>query len=339
LVDYHAALGVERVDLLAGGAPCQPFSLGGRHRGDGDGRNMFPEVFRAIRALRPKIVLLENVRGLRRRSFAPYFAYILRQLELPHIAPGVGEDWFEHDRRLLRERAAGSDEGTDERYAVQERLLTSADFGAPQKRERVIMVATRRDLPITFAFPSADHSEDRLLFEQYVSGAYWDRHGLAPRPVPDALVRRVGRLAEAPPMGRAWRTLREAIAGLPDPIDGRPAAGCDFHIGIPGARLYPGHTGCVLDAPSKTIKAGGHGNPGGEHIVIRDDGTFRYLTVRECARVQAFPDAYHFVGSRTEAMRQIGNAVPVSLGAAVARSVRSALDGATAPDTGAVAIG
>lgn len=326
--DYHRSLGVERVDLLAGGAPCQPFSLGGKHRGNGDGRNMFPEVFRAVRALRPKIVLLENVRGLRRQSFKPYFEYILRQLEMPHIALADGEEWFDHDRRLQGERDAPHDVFTDERYHVQERLLNSADFGAPQKRERVIMVATRRDLSITFAYPSGAYSEDRLLYEQYVTGDYWDRHNLAPRPIPEGLEGRVRRLSLSPPAGSAWRTLRDAIGGMPEPVDDRPADGFDFHIGIPGARLYAGHTGCVLDKPSKTIKAGDHGNPGGEHIVIRDDGTFRYLTVRECARVQAFPDAYRFAGTRTEAMRQIGNAVPVALGEAVAHSARSALDGA-----------
>lgn len=60
----------DTVRLLAAGAPCQPFSLGGKHRAQHDGRNLFPEVLRAIRSLRPQAVLLENVRGGPRRQGA-----------------------------------------------------------------------------------------------------------------------------------------------------------------------------------------------------------------------------------------------------------------------------
>lgn len=112
---------------------------------------------------------------------------------------------------------------------------------------------------------------------------------------------------------------------LPEPFDGIPSSDWTFHIGIPGARLYKGHTGNALDKPAKTIKAGDHGNPGGEHVMLKDDGSIRYLTVRECARVQTFPDAYQFNGSRTEAMRQIGNAVPVSLAKTLTCSIREVL--------------
>ena len=65
------------IDLLAGGAPCQPFSLGGKHAGDADSRNIFPQVFRAVRELHPQAFLLENVKGLTREGFRPYFDYIV----------------------------------------------------------------------------------------------------------------------------------------------------------------------------------------------------------------------------------------------------------------------
>jgi DNA (cytosine-5)-methyltransferase 1 len=92
-----------------------------------------------------------------------------------------------------------------------------------------------------------------------------------------------------------------------------------------GAKQYVGHTGSLLDEPSKTIKAGGHGVPGGENMIVLDDGSVRYYTVREAARIQTFPDDYFFPCSWTESMRQIGNAVPVKLGALVADSVRRTL--------------
>lgn len=311
--------------LLAAGAPCQPFSLGGKHAGNGDKRNMFPQVFEAVRDLRPKAIMLENVRGLRRQSFRPYFEYILLQIELPHVRPGDGEDWEDHKARLLAAHEALELHDPSETYQVREAVLNSADYGTPQRRERVLIVAFRRELHVTWEFPTGGYSEDRLLYEQYVTEEYWARHGVPAREVPDKIRKRVQRLEAHPPEGLPWRTLRDAITGMPEPVNGVPADGWDFHIGIPNARVYPGHTGNDLDKPSKTIKAGDHGNPGGEHILIRDDGTIRYMTARECARVQDFPDRYQFAGSRTEAMRQIGNAVPVRLAEALARSIRSAL--------------
>lgn len=311
----------DTIDLLAGGAPCQPFSLGGKHRGDEDGRNMFPEVFRAVRALRPKAILLENVRGLTRQSFRPYFYYILKQLTHPYEPPRENEGWMTHFVRL---RSLPHLNLADE-YDVHWRLVNSADYGVPQKRERVFMVAFRRDLGIEWDFPSPSHNEDALLHEQYVTGEYWERRGIPPREPNPRLLKRINCLRYAPLHDAPWRTLRDAVVGLPEPIHGVPTSEWTFHIGIPGARLYKGHTGNDLDKPAKTIKAGDHGNPGGEHIILKDDGSIRYMTVRECARLQAFPDAYHFSGSRTEAMRQIGNAVPVLLAETLASSVREAL--------------
>ena len=90
-------------------------------------------------------------------------------------------------------------------------------------------------------------------------------------------------------------------------------------------RAYPGHTGSELDKPSKTIKAGVHGVPGGENMIRYPDGSLRYMTVREAARVQTFPDGYEFCGAWSEGMRQIGNAVPVELARVVAASVACAL--------------
>jgi len=76
-----------------------------------------------------------------------------------------------------------------------------------------------------------------------------------------------------------------------------------------------------MDEPAKALKAGVHGVPGGENMLAMPDGQVRYFTVRESARVQTFPDQYVFCGAWTEAMRQLGNAVPVKLAHAVASSV------------------
>ena len=118
--------------------------------------------------------------------------------------------------------------------------------------------------------------------------------------------------------------MRDAISDLSDPERGGSDAFAN-HIFNPGARQYKGHTGSPLDEPAKTLKAGDHGVPGGENMLTRVDGSVRYFTVREAARLQTFPDDYIFRGAWTEAMRQLGNAVPVRLAETVARSVAEKL--------------
>jgi DNA (cytosine-5)-methyltransferase 1 len=85
------------------------------------------------------------------------------------------------------------------------------------------------------------------------------------------------------------------------------------HVLQKGARSYPGHTGSPIDEPAKALKAGVHGVPGGENMLLRPGGSVRYFTVREAARIQTFPDRYSLHGPWSEAMRQLGNAVPVML--------------------------
>jgi DNA (cytosine-5)-methyltransferase 1 len=120
--------------------------------------------------------------------------------------------------------------------------------------------------------------------------------------------------------------VRDALEGLPDP-EAHPKLATAFsnHRFQPGARSYKGHTGSPLDEPAKTLKAGDHGVPGGENMLLRPDGSVRYFSVRESARLQTFPDEFLFHGSWTETMRQLGNAVPVELAALVAASVHSQL--------------
>ena len=329
-VDFAELTG--RVDVVAGGVPCQPWSLGGAHRGWEDPRNLWPELFRCVRETRPKAVLAENVRGLLRPSFQPYYSYILRELALPFERRVEGEDWRDHDRRLAksldRDRADPA-----ERYDVWCLPVNAADYGVPQIRQRVFVAAFRRDLGLTGWLPPAPtHAESALLADQ-ASGAYWERHG-----VPFALRTNTQRAAPRPPLRigaqskaplAPWRTVRDAIADLPEPPepfqDRVEHPDWLHHYGWPGARVYRGHTPNELDRPAKTVKAGVHGVPGGESVLRRDDGSVRYLTVREVARIMTFPDDWWLAGPRGEQMRQLGNAVPVALGEAMAAAVRTAL--------------
>ena len=205
-------------------------------------------------------------------------------------------------------------------------MLNAADYGVPQRRERVVFVGFRDDLGIEWSFPKETHSIDALLWEQFRSGAYSDRHGAhLSMHVDERLKARAMRLAERPSLS-AWRTVRDALSDIPDP-EHAPKAARQFHNHRfqPGARSYPGHTGSPLDLPAKTLKAGVHGVPGGENMLLRPDGSVRYFTVRESARLQTFPDSYRLHGSWSESMRQLGNAVPVELARVIGAGVSARL--------------
>lgn len=170
-------------------------------------------------------------------------------------------------------------------YDVHTLQLNAKNYGVPQECKRLLLVGFRRDLNITWKFEYQQH---------------WGP-------------------------GNKLLTLRDAIGDLPDPRD-QEAGQYLHHIYVPGAREYRGHTPNVLDRPAKTLKAGVHGMPGGEGVVELDpvglnNGEIRYLTVRELARIQTFPDDYRFCGSRSSQVKQIGNAVPVKLAEYVAKSV------------------
>lgn len=312
----------EGLDLLAGGPPCQPFSIGGKHKANTDTRDMFPATVNIIRMLKPKAFIVENVKGLTRSSFANYFSYIQLQLEFPEVPPRKEESWMEHLSRLQAEKTSGHRKGAGLTYNVVPTLVNAANYGVPQKRERVFLVGFRDDLGVEWSFPKPTHSYEALLFDQWVSGSYWDRHKLKRPAVPSRLKAKIDRMRESNevPSLLAWRTVRDAISDLPAPtLSGSKTV--PNHVLQPGARSYPGHTGSPLDLPAKTLKAGDHGVPGGENMLVKSNGEVRYFSVRESARIQTFPDGFIFHGSWTETMRQLGNAVPVLLARQVASSV------------------
>ena len=326
-VDYGSI--EEKIDLIAGGPPCQPFSLGGKHNAHLDERDMFPEAIRAIRELRPKYFLFENVKGLLRKSFAEYFGYILIRLRNPFETNNRGESWQKHLARLTSLENTRGAQGSSSAYEVSFQLVDAANHGVPQHRHRIVIVGVRKDLGFTFKFPRASHSAESLLIDKYVSGKYWDKVGLAAEEDHfsyKALEKRIARLRDRPEFSfcrlKPHVTVQEAIGDLPFPL-AEGSDQIDNHQLRLGAKPYPGHTGSLLHFPSKAIKAGVHGVPGGENMIAYADGSYRYYTTREAARVQTFPDGYIFTGSWTESMRQIGNAVPVSLAAKIGSALRS----------------
>lgn len=315
----------DRVELVSGGPPCQPFSVGGKHQGYRDERDMFPHAVHVVRTVRPKAFVFENVRGLLRKSFAKYFSYVLLQLQYPELVRRESQLWSDHLSALEEHHTRGKEEGL--RYRVVFQKVNAADYGVPQHRERVVIVGFRSDIQESWSFPKPTHSQDTLEAAKWVTESYWDEHHVAssrrPQP-PPGMARRLNEIETLPYTPR-WRTVRDALAGLPDP-QSPEASRIANHRFQAGARRYPGHTGSDLDSPAKTLKAGDHGVPGGENMLAFPNGTVRYFTVRESARLQTFPDWYVFQSSWTESMRQIGNAVPVKLATVIGASVFSTLE-------------
>lgn len=302
-------------DLLAAGIPCQPFSNGGRRRGLDDGRNMFPTFANAVATMKPRVFLLENVNGLIHGQLAEHLEYAVLQLSNPGCSRRVAQTWREH---MVQLRSIPDDQTS---YKVVYRVLNAPDYGVPQIRKRVFIVGFRRDLNFDWDFPGPTHSRDVLVGNRSPNFGSSDHYGSLPSP---CRKRHSASNLNGSQMAKyAWTTVGETIRNLPRPGSDRAIA--MQHIFIPGARPYRGHTGSTLDWPAKSLKAGVHGVGGGENMLLNKDGKVRYFTIRECAKLQTFPDSWSFEGARSSVTRQIGNAVPVELARVIAESISHAL--------------
>ena len=314
IADFNLKI-LNNIDIVAGGPPCQPFSLGGKHRAHQDSRDMFPYAIRCIEHLQPKAFFFENVKGLLRASFLEYFDYIIQRLTYPHCYIKDGETWQNHLNRL---KTLDSQRYNGIKYDVSFKLLNAANYGVPQKRERVVIIGIRSDLNKNWEFPKPTHSEDRLNWDKFVTGDYWKRHKIAPQKNANLSISLQNKYGIFPPDEAPWQTIRDILSGIPNPNEPH---NIPDHIFKNGAKIYPGHTGSEIDQPSKTIKAGSHGVPGGENMIRFEDGSVRYFTTYEAKLIQTFPKDFIITGAWGEAMRQIGNAVPVKLSETIAKAL------------------
>ena len=123
--DVHSFCGTpfrEKIDLLAGGVPCPPFSVAGKQLGEKDERDLFPEMLRLVQEINPKAVLIENVKGFLSPKFDSYRTSIIYALMRMGYRPHI-------------------------------KLLQASDYGVPQLRPRAVIVALRKDIKDTFDFP------------------------------------------------------------------------------------------------------------------------------------------------------------------------------------------
>ncbi|MDP3850514.1 MAG: DNA cytosine methyltransferase [Luteolibacter sp.] len=255
-----SAKGFKNVDLLAGGVPCPPFSKAGKQLGSADERDLFPEALRLVEECRPKAIMLENVRGFLDAIFTDYRLSLKKQL----AAMGYKASWYP---------------------------LNASDFGVPQLRPRVVIVAIREDLAKNFypPIPLTDGVRAATVGETLVdlmASNGWE-----------------GALA--------WAAHANEIA--PTLVGGSKKHG--------GADLGP------TRARAAWASLGVNGKSLAESAPERGFAGMPKLTIRMTARIQGFPDEWQFSGGKTAAYRQIGNAFPPPVARAVAMKIRDAIHG------------
>lgn len=258
-------------DVLMGGVPCQAFSHAGERKGLEDPRGrLILEFNRLVNECRPKFLLVENVKGLATHDGGKTLESVI--------------DLF-------------SNEGL---YEVSCRILNAGDYGVPQKRERIIIVGTRKDLNLKYEFPEP-LTKKMLLRDalQNVPPSEGENYSEEKRKV----------LQMVPP-GGCW-------VNLPLEIQ-KSYMGKAFNSG--GGRRGMARR-LSMDEQCLTLTT----SPSQKQTERCHPIETRPLTVREYARIQTFPDDYEFCGGMSKKYRQIGNAVPVTFAYHLAKSIKKTL--------------
>jgi len=291
-----------KVDVIVGGPPCQAFSSAGNRRGLEDDRgNVFLTFIDRIVEIQPTYVVIENVRGLLSSSFPYCDELSLEECVKAGIEPVKGGALL-HILRKLRE--AG--------YSVSFELYNAANFGAPQIRERVVIIAYHGDKKVDYLTPT--HSENgefglpkwntlRSALSQLPEGT--EHHYIE---FPEKRLKYFRMLKE----GQNWRDLPEDIQ--------KEAMGKSYY-------LDGGRTGFYrrlsFDKPSPTLVT----HPAMPATDLCHPVEDRPLSVEEYKVIQGFPLDWKICGSILEQYKQIGNAVPIALGEAIAKTIINHMDG------------
>jgi len=295
-------LRADRVDLVTGGPPCQSFSTAGKRGSVGDPRgSLFMDFIRIVDEIQPRFFIMENVKGL---LSAPI-------RHRPHARRGLGFPPLEPDEMPGAALEVILAEMKRIGYEVVYDLLNTADYGVPQVRERVIFIGYKGDDSVTLPLPN--HSQKGTAKQPKwltLREGLKDLVDSQPEFVPYSESRlKYLRLLTA---GQNWRYLpselqQEAMGGAYKSEGGK--------VGF--------YRRLAWDKPSPTVTT----SPHQKATDMCHPDELRPLSVRECARIQTFPDDWVFYGSTASKYRQIGNAVPVLLGEAIGQYLYQIIKG------------
>lgn len=286
----------EDIQLICGGPPCPSFSTAGRRQSFDDPRGevMF-DFLRIVDELRPPFFIMENVRGI--------LSAAIKHIPLSERS--------ENASRLTPKEQKGSvlrllkKEFEKMNYTVTVELINAADYGVPQKRERVVFIGSRDGFQVSMPPPMFVNAGDMFTPRwRTLADALDGLHEDSPEITPFSESRKkyLRMLKE----GQNWRNL---------PKDIIPAAmGGAYESGGGKVGFY---RRLSFDRPSPTVPT----SPIQKSTCLCHPTELRPLSVREYARIQQFPDDWAFEGSVAEKYRQIGNAVPLGLGHQIGRSV------------------
>ncbi len=297
-----ANLKMGEVDILAGAPPCQPFSTAGKRQSIMDARgDGFAVFLKAVRFFKPKYFVIENVKGI--LSAAKKHRPLAQRG--PGFLPLQPEE--EHGSAFMGILDSIEDLCNELDYCVSWGVLNSADCGSPQSRERLIIIGS---IDGQFVWPTATHSvsgEDGKKAWATLREAFAGMNDEEPayRDFSDSVS---SYLQHVPPGGN-WRSLPESMHA--DAIGG-------------AHKSWGGRSGFLRrlswNKPAPTVTQ----SPAAKATMLCHPKDTRPLSVRECARIQQFPDDWVFSGGMTEQYKQIGNATPVALAEAIGQAISKA---------------
>lgn len=295
ILEYAGLSKNDKIDLIVGGPPCQAFSSAGKRMGLADERgNVFLKFIETIENLKPRYAVIENVRGLLSSCFSIDLNPDEEKFLPKEYVDIKGSTMFYIANRL---KYAG--------YQVTFNLYNSANFGTPQIRERVIIICTLDKTPVPYLKPThSENGEYGLPNWKTLKSAFKGLNGDNNEFIkfPEKRLKYY-RLLKA---GQNWRNLSEELQ--------KEALGGSYYLG-------GGKTGFLRrlnwDKPSPTLVT----HPAMPATDLAHPEEDRPLSIQEYKRIQEFPKEWNIQGNLINKYKQIGNAVPVSVGEAIGNAL------------------